>query len=190
VAESKAITIWTALGVIVTAIGVMIAWVQYRKPDPPPAARPTLDIINAVVSQRSNPSSVEYGLESDQLEITIKNTGSVEATNITIHSATVDAMSDSKYENIQSLAQALSQKPDIPVGEERSMSIQDVGEKGDKVRRVFFHLRLQYVDRNNGIPYDETTCFYTSQFDVAKDIPTDPKLNPPISLRFCGRKSQ
>lgn len=169
-AGSKAITIWTALGVTVTAIGVWIAWADYHhKRDTPPAARPTLDIISAVVSQRSNPSNVEFGLESDQLEITVKNIGSVEAANITIHSATADALSDSKYENVRSLAQTLSQTPDIPVGEERSISIRDIGKRGDKVRRVFFHLRLQYSDRNNGNPYDETTCFYTSKFDVAKD---------------------
>ena len=93
----------------------------------------------------------------------------MEATNITIHSATADALSESEDKNFQSLAQVLSQKPDIPVGEERNITIQDFGKRGDKIRRVFFHLRLQYSDRNNGNPYDETTCFYTSKFDVAKD---------------------
>jgi hypothetical protein len=67
VAESKAITIWTALGVIVTAIGVMIAWAQYHKPDSPPMVRPALDIISAVVSQRSNPSNVDVAIESEEL---------------------------------------------------------------------------------------------------------------------------
>jgi hypothetical protein len=191
VAESKASTIWAALGVIVVAIGVMIAWLEYRhKLDPQPEARPTLDIISAVVSQRSNPSDVELGLESDELRLTIKNIGSVEATNITIQTPAADALSESKDKTLQSLAQALSQIPDIPVGGQRSITIQDVGERGDKIRRASFQLRLRYLDRNNSKPYDETSCFYTSTFEVAKDIPTDPNLNPPVPLIFCGRTSQ
>ena len=189
-AESKAITIWTALGVIVTAIGVMIAWAQYHKPDPPPMARPTLDIISAVVSQRSNPSDVDVGIESDELQLTVKNTGSVEATNIAILTTTADALSESEDKNFQSLAQVLSQKPDIPVGEERNITVQDFGKRGDKIRRTLFQLRLRYFDRNNGKRYDESTCFYTQKFEAAKDIPADSHLNPPVSLIFCGRTSQ
>lgn len=168
----------------------MIAWAQYRKPDPPPMARPALDIINAVVSQRSNRSNVDVGIESDELQLTIKNIGSVEATNIAILTPTSDALSESEDKNFQSLAEVLSQKPDIPVGEERNITIQDFGKRGDKIRHTLFQLRLRYFDRNNGKRYDETTCFYTPKFEAAKDIPADSHLNPPVPLIFCGRTAQ
>jgi hypothetical protein len=114
----------------------------------------------------------------------------VEATNIAILTPPSDALSEIEDKNFQSLAQVLSQKPDIPVGEERNIMIQNFGKRGDKIRRTLFQLRLRYFDRNNGKRYDERTCFYTPKFEAAKAIPADPHQNPPVPLIFRGRTSQ
>jgi hypothetical protein len=189
VAESKSLTFWTALLVIVTAVGVMIAWLEYsHKPEPQRGPRPALDVISAVVSERSNQASIEDGLESDVLQLTIKNTGQDEAANIEIETLTVDGLKEDTSSTLKSKAKSLAKINDILPGEQGTKQVDDVAQRVDGVRRALFNFRLKYVDRNDPRKsYDETSCFYTNQFEAGKHAPTDGTQNVSIPLMACER---
>jgi hypothetical protein len=171
------------LALLVSVIAVWIAWKEYQKKT---EQRPTLDIISAVVTKRTKLADFKDGFEMDDVQLTIKNNGSVEATNIRTKTPLSDALEHSKEKTLQSLGRVESFIPDIPVGEFRTTAITEAGQKGDPVQRTKFTFRLHYEDRSTGKALDEDCCFYTNQFEATKDVPTDENQQP-ISLKSCGR---
>jgi hypothetical protein len=178
-------TILGMLGLIIAAIGAYFAYQQFLD------KRPVLDITSAVITQRLKGDD-EYGIELDDLKITIKNRGAHEASDVMLPTAFTDnliaAGKDDKDKDIMTSGRRRTEVQDIPATEEITVEkVETFAEKGDFQQHVKFHFKPTYLDRNNGKAYsDRTFCFWTSQFHITKDIPADPADKVyPIQLHAC-----
>jgi hypothetical protein len=143
VPDTKTTAITAIVGVVLTAAGVFIAFRDYQDKD---RARPALDITSAVVIRRGGLEMKDYVIDTskelDQLALTIRNQGSVEAVKITIPTTSTDEAGQVFRDAGKDLP--MIRYSDMPPNTEQKVEVSDHGERGDNLIKVRFHGRLRY----------------------------------------------
>jgi len=173
------------VAVVLTAGGLWITFSDYvRKGND---QRPVLDITDAKVIRRLNVTTTDYVVsgEIDELSITYKNSGNVEASEVVFSDTSIESVGQLFHDAGKPVP--LLRQPNMLPGESNTVEASDEAIKGPSyLAPVVYRVRFSYKNRQNGNKYSEPWCLSTSDFEVAKNLPGDGENTVlSIPLRHC-----
>jgi hypothetical protein len=183
--DTRATTLMTVLGLALSAAGV---WIAYSEHLQKVEARPALDVVSARVLDRSR-LDLNVGdskpKETDEIELTFVNRGTVEASDVTLH-YTLEQEAIKLFKAAHRAVPIL-RLDNIPPTGTQTRAFADNPLNGDgMIVTTMFRGWVTYENRFNGKKYSETWCFDTSDFKATLDFPGQQRQDfTPIILQVC-----